>query len=43
MVSARVSWQQGFERKKLLENLELPPDSELHVCTVLSHKEILIS
>ena len=33
MVSARVGWQQGFE-KNYSKIRSYPPDSELHVCTV---------
>ena len=33
MESARVSWQQGFE-KNYSKIRSYPPDSELHVCTV---------
>ena len=33
MVSARVSWQQGFEKNNS-KIRSYPPDSELHVCTL---------
>ena len=37
MVSARVSWQQGFEKNNS-KIRSYPPDSELHVCTVIYTK-----
>ena len=36
MVSARVGWQQGFE-KNYSKIRSYPPDSELHVCTVSNY------